>query len=136
MCLRGSSEVQAHALAKNPDTLVRAYVAWVPMLHGEESDVPDAMSTVGDSRARHYWDATGFLIRSYQTVLALAEPAWDVYMIYPAGVRWDGTTPPPPAFWMHQIGSPTNPRVSGPYLDAEVFSARLAETISQTTIRR
>lgn len=108
---------------------MRAYVAWVPMLGGEESDVPAAMPMVPDPRARHYWDATGFLIRSYQTVLTLTEPAWDIYMIYPAGVRWEGTAPPPPAFWMHQLGRPERPRVHGPYLDATVFGARLAETL-------
>lgn len=102
------------------------------MLGGEESDVPAAMSTVRDPRALQYWDATGFLTRSYKTTLGLGEPAWDIYMIYPAGVRWDSTEPPPPDFWMHQLGPPERPRAKAPFLDATVFGARLAETIRRS----
>ena len=42
------------------------------------------------------------------------EPAWDVYLLYPPGVKWtDG--PPTPHFFMHQLGNrlPQGNRLSG-----------------------
>jgi hypothetical protein len=34
-------------------------------------------------------------------------PAWDVYLVYAPGVRWEGDTPPTPTFWMHQLTADT-----------------------------
>jgi hypothetical protein len=29
--------------------------------------------------------------------------AWDVYLLFAAGRRWQGNRPPQPIFWMHQL---------------------------------
>ena len=42
----------------------------------------------------------------WQRALSLREPAWDVYLLYPAGIRWETEVPPSPAFWMHQLSDP------------------------------
>ena len=42
----------------------------------------------------------------WQRALGLREPAWDVYLLYPAGIPWDPEVPPSPAFWMHQLSDP------------------------------
>lgn len=47
---------------------------------------------------------------------------WDVYLLYPPGVRWEGSTPPRPAFWMHQLEALWNRPI--PALDGAVFAAR------------
>ena len=31
--------------------------------------------------------------------------AWDVWLVYKPGARWDETEPPKPDFAMHQLGS-------------------------------
>lgn len=42
----------------------------------------------------------------WQPSLGLREPAWDVYLLFSTGIRWDTELPPSPAFWMHQLSDP------------------------------
>ncbi len=109
-------------LAKQSDPRLRAYVVWVPMLDGREEDVPVATRLVPDPRATHYWDGQGWSMRAYAEALALPEEAWDMFLIYGPDARWEGDLPPEPRFWMHQLGSPDQPRVAAPYLDPQVFA--------------
>jgi hypothetical protein len=106
---------------------LRAYVVWVPMSRGMERDVPKATSEVPDSRATHYWDGDGQLIKGYREVLGLNEPAWDIYLLYPPDARWDGDLPPRPSYWMHQLGSKRRPRANGPFWDAASFLDRVSQ---------
>ena len=109
------------------DPRLRVYAVWVPMLSGQEKDVPVATRLMPDGRTTHYWDEGGTLVRAYTQALSLAEDAWDIYFLYGPDARWEAEAPPKPHFWMHQLGSRDQPRVAGPYLDAAVFadSARL-----------
>lgn len=114
-------------LAKDANPDLRAYVVWVPMLRGLERDVPRATTEVTDPRAQHYWDGDSLLVRAYRERLQLPEPAWDVFLLYDRGARWDGDTPPAPAYWMHQLGSKRRPRVDGPFLDPLIFLERIRQ---------
>lgn len=81
--------------------------------------MPDATSVVQDPRARHFWDARELLGKFYERALPTpGTPSWDVYLLFPPGVRWTGSTPPKPSFWMHQLGGIT----TAPHLDPEVFA--------------
>ena len=100
---------------------LQPYIVWVPKNRGMERDVPNATRTFTDPRVLHYWDGDSILVEGYQRVLNLPEDAWDIYLVYPPGVRWDGELPPAPAYWMHQLGSREKPRVSGPFLDPPVL---------------
>ena len=102
----------------------RAYVVWIPMFRGHERDVPRATREVPDPRALHYWDGASASMRAVRATLGLSEDAWDIFLLYPPGVTWDGLNPPAPEFWMHQLGSADAPRVSGPYLEPATFFAR------------
>jgi hypothetical protein len=117
-------------LQRNVDPRVQAYVVWVPMRGGAEKDVAEAKANVRDPRARHFWDADGYTLRAFAPVLALPpkREAWDVYLIYKPGVRWDGDAPPPPTYWMHQLKDVHN----GPFLDQEVLGRKLAEIAGAT----
>ena len=109
---------------------LRAFVVWVPVIGGKESDVPAATATVGDPRARHFWDQGGATVQAFRETLGFREPAWDIYLIYGPEARWDGPAPPAPAFWMHQLTNRSGgPRVDGPLLEGPVFGARLAEAL-------
>ena len=101
----------------------RAYVVWVPILDTDEG-APDeeTRSLVPDERAAHFWDAGGALPKLFNGTLRLPAgyPAWDVYMIYPPGVRWEDE-PPAPAYWQHQL-----PGVAtAPPLDGETFAQQV-----------
>lgn len=103
-------------------------MVWVPKTEGEREDVADAIDFVPDARARHFWDGRGALMAAYTSVLGLGEDAWDIYMVYGPDARWPahaGALPPPPAYWMHQLGEREAPRVQGPYLDPGTFAARV-----------
>jgi hypothetical protein len=97
---------------------------WVPKRGGKEKDVPVATRLVPDARATHYWDGSGVTMRTFQSVLGIPEDAWDVYLVYGPGARWEGELPPKPDYWMHQLGSRGEPRVNGPYLDPNEFAQR------------
>ena len=116
--------MQTGVLNRIDDPDLRAYVIWVPMFRGAERDVPRATREVADTRSRHYWDGSSASMRAVRATLGISEDAWDVFLLYPPGVRWEGEHPPAPDFWMHQLGSESNPRVTGPYLDTDTFLTR------------
>jgi hypothetical protein len=63
------------------------------------------LSRLHDRRAAQYWDRKLLLSRKIKeaaepahglsAVAAQAKVVWDVVMIYPKGIRWEGTFPSP-----------------------------------------
>jgi hypothetical protein len=123
-------------LAKQPDPRLAAFVVWVPKLFGHESDVPNATRFVYDSRAEHFWDDSAVLVHQYDTVLGLREDAWDIYMIYGPEMRWDGSLPPAPSFWMHQLHLPVRSGISGSFLDPTIFAAHADSALAAVGLSR
>lgn len=120
MCRQGSSAIQSAVLETIPEASLRAYVAWVPILEGDgEGAAQESKALVADGRASHYWDEGRGLPDVFAKLLALPEGwlAWDVYLAYPSGVRWE-EEPPAPSFWHHQLPELT----LAPRLDGEVFA--------------
>ena len=114
-------------LEKVPGDALRTYVVWVPMNRALERDVANATKEVWDTRARHYWDADGWLMNTYKQVIGgfPFEPAWDTFILYGPDAKWEGDKPPKPAYWMHQLGSAKTPRAIGPYWNPDEFRARV-----------
>jgi hypothetical protein len=79
--------------------------------------VPSGTALVTDPRAKQYWDTVGWTDEAYGRILNTPGPAWDVYLLYGRGVRWTGSLPPQPEYWMHQLGGVT----SAPHLDPDVL---------------
>ena len=89
------------------------YAVWVPMSGAEEKHVRKAAATLADSRVRQYWDGSNGLGFAYQKILGTPEEAWDVYLLYSPGMKWEGG-PPQPAYWMHQLSRlPGGERLQG-----------------------
>lgn len=86
------------------DRLV-VYAVWEPILRtDDERSSRKASALFPDSRARHYWTDTQDVGKMFQGPIDLrSEPAWDVYLVYPPGVLWDGEDPPKPVTFMHQL---------------------------------
>ena len=112
-------------LSKDSDPDLRVYMVWVPKQRGLERDVASATTQYPDSRAVHFWDGQGALMRGYRETLKSPDEPWDVFLLYGPDARWDAERPPAPAFWSHQLGSPDKPRLNGPWLDGKVFYERL-----------
>lgn len=121
--------MQQKVLDKEGSQKLRVYLAWVPMFRGMERDVPRASRAMPDPRTSHYWDGDSLLGKGFRKTLALPEDAWDVFFLYGPDAKWDGTDPPLPDFWMHQLGSKGRPRLNGPYLDADIFLQHLQALI-------
>ncbi|HXW06792.1 MAG TPA: hypothetical protein VD833_16270, partial [Vicinamibacterales bacterium] len=127
--------MQNRVLSRLADARLPTYVVWVPMSRGVERDVPAATAEVPDARATHYWDGGRVLVNGYRDTLGLPEDAWDIFLLYRPGVRWESAQPPVPDYWMHQLGSASRPRVDGPFLDAGRFLLETRQLLSRPAAR-
>jgi hypothetical protein len=87
--------------------------------------VPDGMSLITDRRARQYWDRAGWLGDAYAKVLSTPGSAWDVYLLYARGRSWNGTLPPSPDYWMHQLVGVS----TAPHLDPDVLHQHVEQLL-------
>jgi hypothetical protein len=120
--------MQTAVLDAIEDPSLRLYVVWVPILPADQGPAAqNACSLAPDKRASHFWDAEGTLPTTFGRVLNLASgcPAWDVYLAYPPGIRWDDE-PPRPSYWQHQLGAVA----AAPQLDGETFAAHVRLTLA------
>jgi len=63
------------------------------------------MELLDGPRVTHYWNGGRCEVgHQYTEVLGIVPYAWDVWMVYPAGVTWDDELPPVPSYWQHQLG--------------------------------
>ena len=79
------------------------YVVWSPRLGAEEKHVASATALIPGARVTHYWDGAMAVGTAYQPLLALRQPAWDVWLLFDRDAVWRGDTPPRPAWWEHQL---------------------------------
>ena len=58
-----------------------------------------------DPRVHHYWQPEKSLGKLVVETLNLKNTviAWDIYLLYQPGTRWEGGAFPSPDFWMHQL---------------------------------
>jgi hypothetical protein len=74
------------------------------MLPRDDAAAAAVQAGVGPgNRVQHWWDGRRAMSRLFQRSLGLHEPAWDVYLLYRRGMRWEGRVPPAASFWMHQL---------------------------------
>jgi hypothetical protein len=114
--------------SSNPDIAV--FVVWSTQLGAQEKHAVDAMTTVTDERATHYWDPDNVIGRHYQALLHpngdeihLSGPAWDVWLLFDGTATWPSTDAPKPNWWEHQLrGMPDDVK-----LDPERFAAKASE---------
>lgn len=85
-------------------------------------------ASIPDSRAIHFWDPDQKLGKIYAKVLGLTadQCAWDVYLLFPRGVRWEGEAPTP-VYWMHQLSYP-----SENYLDGDKFRKEVEKRLKSS----
>ncbi len=128
--------MKQQVLDAHPDSELEVYVVWVPVLsllslEGLQGPArAAARKRLADGRVLNYLDPELRLGLPYGRVLGLAgdEPAWDVFLVFERGVRWDGR-PPAPTVWMHQLGdAPWAQR-----LDAQKL-ARLVESLQAAPV--
>lgn len=101
---RSGHVVVGRVLKKFSSPALRAILIWLPMRAG---DTPAAAAqqtaTETDARIWQGWDPAREIGKLLGETLDLHEIAWDVYLVYRPGIRWEARQPPPPTFWMHQL---------------------------------
>jgi hypothetical protein len=118
-------------LEKVPDPGLRVYIVWLPILGLDaKKAAAGATALISDSRAAHFWDGDQTLGRLYAKALRLPpdDLAWDVYLLFPGGVRWEREVPKP-AYWMHQVFYP-----SSNYLDGYKFQVEVEKLLHSSDV--
>jgi len=95
--------VQRYVLDRIDDDRLRTYVVWGPMQGGEtRQKAEEATESQSDPRATHFWTGAQVVAERLQGPAGLEdELAWDTFLLYPPGARWEGKVPPEPAHVMH-----------------------------------
>lgn len=92
------------AFDKTASSDLNAFLVWLPMLAGDDREAAVRQAaTFTDPRLTEGWDGGRAIGDLLAQRLALRGTASDVYLLYDRGVRWEGTEPPAPSFWMHQL---------------------------------
>lgn len=126
MCRYGARVVQREVLEKISAPQLAAYIVWLPVQPNDnQHHAIGARDLARDPRVRHFWNADQRVGQDLVKALPLDEScrlAWDVYLVYRAGDKWEPHLPPAPHFWMHQLSCMASQelRLHGETLRAEV----------------
>jgi copper chaperone CopZ len=103
VCQSGHGVVKSVFSATHSREL-RGFIGWLPMLAADDAaSAATQASSFRDPRLSQAWDGQRTAGALFARMLKLKGTAWDVYLLYPRGVRWEGAAPPEPTFWMHQL---------------------------------
>jgi mercuric ion binding protein len=129
ICQKGQRVVQSVFAKHANDARLRGFVVWLPMLPSDSKESAGAQAAgFVDGRLMQHWDgerASGNLVAK---TLGLKGAAWDVYLLYAPGVKWDGEQPPAPTFWMHQLREESGADQRA-CLNPAVFDGKVAELL-------
>jgi len=96
--------VVGRVLKKFPSPNLKAILVWEPMRDGDDAtSATQQAETMQDIRISQGWDGGQNLGKLFGQTLDLHQIAWDVYLVYKPGIKWEGPQPPRPTFWMHQL---------------------------------
>jgi len=140
ICLRGMADLNDAFIAEsqNDDRLV-TFVVHVPALGAKEEHVADTIPLLNGPRVHHYWEETGIIGSHYSDVMDVGMYVWDFWAIYGADARWEGTLPPKPDYYEHQLGVSSQKFRTFPkelMLDSERFASKAKEFIDRVDAGR
>ncbi len=140
ICLRGMADLNDEFIAasQNDDRLV-TFVVHVPTLGAKEEHVADTIPLLNGPRVHHYWEDTGIIGSHYSDVMDVGMYVWDFWAIYGPDARWEGTLPPKPDYYEHQLGVTSRKFRTFPkerVLNADRFAMQAATFIDQVDLTR
>ena len=133
ICLRGMADLNDEFIAasQNDDRLV-TFVVHVPALGAREEHVSDTIPLLDGPRVYHYWEESGIIGSHYTEVMDVDMYVWDFWAIYGPGARWEGTLPPKPDYYEHQLGGFPQAKM----LNAERFGVEAGKFIDRVDTSR
>jgi len=131
ICLRGMADLNDEFLAtsQHEDRLV-TFVVHVPTMGAKDNHARDSMPLLDGPRIHHYWEESGIIGQHFTEVMDVDMYVWDFWAIYGPDHIWDGTLPPAPDYFEHQLGVTSNTFRGFPgelVLDAERFAGQVSE---------
>jgi len=107
------------------DPRLRLYIVWGPMRAADtEADARKVTVNAPDPRAVHFWTDDDVLAEAWAKTLGVVddEAAYDTYMIFPPGARWEEEGPPSPAYfmWIEKDGLPQETKFNGAVFAGQV----------------
>jgi hypothetical protein len=101
---RSGHLVIAQTLKKSGSPELQAILIWEPMRDGDSAAAAAQQADVlHDPRIVQGWNENKSLGKLFGEALDLHEIAWDVYLVYKPGMKWEAEQPTRPTFWMHQL---------------------------------
>jgi hypothetical protein len=96
--------VQYGILKAFPNADLDVLLVWISMMSGDTDEAAQkAAKKFKDKRVKQFYDPQQLAGRAFAKSLGHGDKvAWDIYLFYPRGVRWQDLAPPPEAF-MHQL---------------------------------
>jgi hypothetical protein len=131
VCRSGAGILERYVLDEIKNPRLAVYVVWEPV-EGSDTEEAAAMSSriLKDPRAVQFLARDRFVGESFAPALGSSgTPAWDVFLLFPAGARWDGTVPVPLYLTSNRPDlepSPSRPRLNGKTIAAKVEQALAA----------
>jgi hypothetical protein len=117
-----------------PDDRLRVYIVWLPVLMTDDQiSAERRASEFSDRRLTYFWDAHHLTGDNWKRTLRLDDIAWDVYLIYGPKINWR-KQPPPPDFWMHQLGKEGSER-GAPVLNENEFESKVRTTLRTSAVK-
>ncbi len=96
--------VVGQVLKKFSSPQLKAILVWEPMRDGDSPVAATQQAeTIHDTRIAQGWNENRNIGKLFGETLDLHDVAWDVYLIYKPGIKWEARQPPRPTFWMHQL---------------------------------
>jgi len=105
ICLRGMADLNDAFIAdsQSDDRLV-TFVVHVPTMGAKERHAADSIPLLNGPRVHHYWEESGIIGQHYTEVMDVPMYVWDFWAIYGPDALWEGTLPPKPDYYEHQLG--------------------------------
>ena len=135
ICLRGLADLNDEFIAdrQNDDRLI-TFVVHVPTMGAKQHHAADSIPLMDGPRVHHYWEESGIIGQHYAEVMDVDTYVWDFWAIYGPEAVWEGTLPPVPDYYEHQLGTTTGRFHVFPnelVLDAERFAAETEKHLNR-----
>ena len=104
VCQRAHKETIAKTFHEISAENLYGINVWMPWVWGDSKDLAAVVAArLKDPRVSEFWDEKYELSTALTKTLKATQEVWDIYLIYPAGVKWTDEIPPSPGFMMHQL---------------------------------
>jgi hypothetical protein len=97
--------VRESVLEAYPDAELAVAIVWINMMESDDAAAVAGISKVfTDSRVQQFSDPNQAVGKAVAASLGSdGEVSWDTYLFYGPGLTWDGTLPPFPTEYLHQL---------------------------------